>query len=254
MPVEVKRSSDGVRMTFCICRADAGGAVPPRRHPVAGGRFHPADRSRRRSAATADRSSPMSAAIALDKGQAIRIRLNRPQLASLTADDPAGAGPDLVADARGYAADAVAAARRRAQHCRSRAGQCVGAAGPARAEASAGRSRCRRRLTVVTALPPSRGFIRRQDFVEFSLLETIHGVVVQAEFRRRGRRSRHRQGDAEPARRSDAVAGRCRAAARVFGGAPDLRCRPVAQGSGRPVQRAARRVDQRRLAGRGQHA
>ena len=33
--------------------------------------------------------------------------------------------------------------------------------------------------TVVTAPPPPRGFIRRQDFVEFSVLESIHGVVVQ---------------------------------------------------------------------------
>ena len=32
---------------------------------------------------------------------------------------------------------------------------------------------------VVTALPPARGFIRRQQFVEFSLGESIHGVVVE---------------------------------------------------------------------------
>jgi hypothetical protein len=32
---------------------------------------------------------------------------------------------------------------------------------------------------VVTAMPPSRGFIRRQDFVEVSLLETIHGVAIR---------------------------------------------------------------------------
>src|SRR4030081_1455101 len=34
-------------------------------------------------------------------------------------------------------------------------------------------------LMVITAPPPSRGFMRRQDFVEFSLLESIHGVVIQ---------------------------------------------------------------------------
>ena len=34
-------------------------------------------------------------------------------------------------------------------------------------------------LMVVTALPPARGFIRRQQFVEFSLGESIHGVVVE---------------------------------------------------------------------------
>ncbi|MEP6840982.1 MAG: tetratricopeptide repeat protein, partial [Bradyrhizobium sp.] len=31
---------------------------------------------------------------------------------------------------------------------------------------------------VVTAPPPVRGFIKRQDFVELSLLESVHGVVV----------------------------------------------------------------------------
>jgi tetratricopeptide (TPR) repeat protein len=33
-------------------------------------------------------------------------------------------------------------------------------------------------IMVVTAPPPVRGFIRRQDFVELSLLESIHGVAV----------------------------------------------------------------------------
>ena len=32
---------------------------------------------------------------------------------------------------------------------------------------------------VVTAPPPVRGFIKRQDFVEMSLLESIHGVAVR---------------------------------------------------------------------------
>src|ERR1700710_2838300 len=34
-------------------------------------------------------------------------------------------------------------------------------------------------LMVITAGPPGRGFVRRQDFVEFSLLESEHGVVIQ---------------------------------------------------------------------------
>ena len=34
-------------------------------------------------------------------------------------------------------------------------------------------------LLVMTAGGPARGFMKRQDFVEFSLLESIHGVVVQ---------------------------------------------------------------------------
>jgi hypothetical protein len=32
---------------------------------------------------------------------------------------------------------------------------------------------------VVTATPPVRGFIKRQDFVEMSLLESIHGVAIR---------------------------------------------------------------------------
>jgi len=32
---------------------------------------------------------------------------------------------------------------------------------------------------VVTARPPARGFIKRQDFVELSLLESIHGVAIR---------------------------------------------------------------------------
>ncbi len=34
-------------------------------------------------------------------------------------------------------------------------------------------------LLVVTAPPPVRGFIKRQDFVEMSLLELIHGVAIR---------------------------------------------------------------------------
>jgi tetratricopeptide (TPR) repeat protein len=34
-------------------------------------------------------------------------------------------------------------------------------------------------LMVVTALPPVRGFIKRQDFVEMSLLESVHGIAVR---------------------------------------------------------------------------
>ena len=33
-------------------------------------------------------------------------------------------------------------------------------------------------LLVVTAPPPTRGFIKRQDFVELSLLKSVHGLVV----------------------------------------------------------------------------
>ena len=34
-------------------------------------------------------------------------------------------------------------------------------------------------LLVVTAPPPVRGFIKRQDFVDFSLLDSAHGVAIR---------------------------------------------------------------------------
>ena len=34
-------------------------------------------------------------------------------------------------------------------------------------------------VLAVTASPPARGFLKRQNFVEFSLLESVHGVAVQ---------------------------------------------------------------------------
>src|SRR5262249_47024517 len=34
-------------------------------------------------------------------------------------------------------------------------------------------------ILVVTAAPPVRGFIKRQDFVDFSLLDTAHGVAIR---------------------------------------------------------------------------
>src|SRR5207302_11112954 len=33
-------------------------------------------------------------------------------------------------------------------------------------------------LLVVTAPPPMRGFVKRQDFVELSLLESAHGIAI----------------------------------------------------------------------------
>jgi len=48
-------------------------------------------------------------------------------------------------------------------------------------------------LMVVTAMPPERGFIKRQDFVEMSLLESIHGRGDSSELRRCHGRTCHRQ-------------------------------------------------------------
>ncbi|MGM4923584.1 tetratricopeptide repeat protein [Tardiphaga sp. 804_B3_N1_9] len=178
MPVEVKRSSDGVRIAFAF----------PSQTPAALFRrgdilWLVADSTRPIDTAPIRRDSGSIIAdvstIPLEKGQAIRIRLNRPQLASLTTDDPAGAGQAwslMLADTRQTPSQPLSAVRNIADP--SRASVQVPLAKPGLkhrlVDPDAGDT-----LNIITALPPSRGFIRRQDFVEFSLLESIHGVVVQ---------------------------------------------------------------------------
>ncbi|MGO4714969.1 tetratricopeptide repeat protein [Bradyrhizobium sp. 2TAF24] len=111
----------------------------------------------------------------LDKGQAIRIRLGRPQLASLTGDN--GALVLTFADTVEAPSQPLTATRNIADPARAHV--AVMMAGPATvhrlADPDAGDA-----LTVVTAPLPARGFVKRQDFVEFSLLESVHGVVVQS--------------------------------------------------------------------------
>jgi hypothetical protein len=120
----------------------------------------------------------------VDKGQAIRIRLNRPQLASLSAGDPDGVTP--VAAGRRWVvmfADTVqkpsrALTAQRNVVDRMHASVTVPLAGTGKlhriVDPDSGDA-----LMVVTALPPAQGFIRHQEFVEFSLRESIHGVVIE---------------------------------------------------------------------------
>ncbi len=111
----------------------------------------------------------------LDKGQSIRIRLGRPQLASLSGE---GTGLSvMLADTMETPQQPLSAIRNIADPARAHV--AVALAGPATIhklrDPEAGDA-----LTVVTAPLPARGFVKRQDFVEFSLLESIHGVVVQS--------------------------------------------------------------------------
>jgi hypothetical protein len=177
-PVEIKRGSDGVRMNFAFTaptpaalfrRGDILWLVVDSAKPI--------DLSpirREGSSVIGDVN-----AIKLDKGQAIRIRLNRPQLASLTPDDPAGLGQSwsvMLADTRQTASQPLSAIRNIADPAHANVQVPLSRLGLKHllVDPDAGDA-----LTVVTALPPPRGFIRRQDFVEFSLLETIHGVAIQ---------------------------------------------------------------------------
>lgn len=110
----------------------------------------------------------------LPKGRALRIRLNRPQLAALTGNE---LGWTLVlADKALSPPQPLVATRDMADP--SRASVSVSLAKPGQllrlTDPDAGDP-----LLVATAGGPVRGFIKRQDFVEFSLLESIHGVVIQ---------------------------------------------------------------------------
>ena len=114
----------------------------------------------------------------LQKGQAIRIRLNRPQMPSLVGDIKGGnANWTLTfSDTMQTPTQPLAATRNITDP--TLANVTVALAKPGRlhrvVDPEAGDT-----LLVVTAPPPVRGFIKRQDFVEMSLLESIHGVAIR---------------------------------------------------------------------------
>jgi tetratricopeptide (TPR) repeat protein len=116
--------------------------------------------------------------LTLDKGQAIRIRLERPQLVSMTGDDqPGGANWTLTfADMMQAPSQPLTAVRNVTD--RARANVTVPLSKPGLlhrlTDPDAGDT-----IMVITAAQPVRGFIKRQDFVEFSLLESIHGVAIR---------------------------------------------------------------------------
>ena len=177
LPVEIKRSSEGVNMNFAFPaptpvalfrRGDMLWLVTDSTKPI-----DVAAIRRDSGSVVAD-----AEAIKLDKGQAVRIRLNRPQLASLSSEDGNGSGQAwtlTLADTRQTQSQPLSAVRNIADP--SKASVQVPLARPGLkhriTDPDAGDV-----MTVITALPPARGFVRRQDFVEFSLLESIHGVVV----------------------------------------------------------------------------
>ncbi len=116
--------------------------------------------------------------IPLEKGQAIRIRLSRPQLPSLTGEDQPGGTNWTVAfaDAMLTPTQPLAVMRNIADPTLANVSVPLPGAGLLHrlVDPDAGET-----LMVVTAMPPSRGFIKQQDFVEVSLLESIHGVAIR---------------------------------------------------------------------------
>ncbi|MBI5128031.1 MAG: tetratricopeptide repeat protein [Rhodopseudomonas palustris] len=115
--------------------------------------------------------------VAMPNGQAIRIRLDRPQLATLSEDDGSGKAWSItLADSGRGASRPLTAVRNIADPARATVSIALSGLGQMHrlTDPEAGDA-----LTVVTALPPPRGFIKRQTFVEFNLLESLHGVVIE---------------------------------------------------------------------------
>jgi len=176
-PVEVRRSSDGLSLTFSFAaatpmalfrRADTVWLVLDSTKPI------DLEPIRSKGGALVAEVSRLP----LDHGQAIRIRLNRPQMPSLSGEDQ-GAGTSWVltfADTMRTATQPLVAIRNISDP--ALANVAVSLANPGLlhrlVDPDAGDT-----ILVVTAPPPVRGFIKRQDFVELSLLESIHGVAIR---------------------------------------------------------------------------
>ncbi|MGN8548909.1 tetratricopeptide repeat protein [Bradyrhizobium sp. 13971] len=174
--VEAQRDSDGLRVTFSF-----PGATPAalfRRADTVWMVFDTAeaidvDPVRAKAGSLISDVSR----IALEKGQAVRFRLNRPQMPSLESDDRSrGVSWTLTFADRVQKPPLPLTVVRNISEP-SLANVSVPLANPGQlhrlVDPDAGDT-----LWVVTAPPPTRGIIKRQDFVELSLLESIHGVVV----------------------------------------------------------------------------
>ncbi len=112
----------------------------------------------------------------LENGQAIRIRLNRPQLPSLTTDQAGASWTLTFADTMQTATQPLTAIRNISDPAFANVTVPLSTPGLLHrvVDPDAGDT-----LMVVTAPQPVRGFIKRQDFVELSLLESIHGLVIR---------------------------------------------------------------------------
>ncbi len=182
VPVQVQRSSDGVRLNFAFDAATPAALF--RRADAVWLVFDSAqaldlDAIRRNAKSVVGDVSR----IALPTGQAIRMRLLRPQLIGLTgADDdakPAANGQHWTltfADTLKTSSEPLEARRNVADPRRATITIPLEGAGKLHrlTDPDAGDT-----LLVVTAKPPARGFIKRQDMVELSVLESVQGVVVR---------------------------------------------------------------------------
>jgi tetratricopeptide (TPR) repeat protein len=175
--VTAQRDADGLRVTFSFSaptpaalfrRADTVWLVFDAPQPVN------VDPIRGKGGALVAEVNSLS----IGKGQAVRIRLNRPQLPSLAGEESNGGSVWTLTFADTMRAPPLPLVAVRNITEPSLANVSVPLASPGLlhkfGDPDAGDS-----LFVVTALPPIRGLIKRQDFVELTLLESIHGVAVR---------------------------------------------------------------------------
>ncbi len=112
--------------------------------------------------------------ISLPDGQVVRLRLERPRLASVSTEGASWIvkiGDTIVEPTRplGIARNVAGSARATATIPFEQPRKLFRVADPDIGDT----------LLVVTALAPARGFLKGQDFVEFRLIASTQGVVVQ---------------------------------------------------------------------------
>lgn len=170
---EVRRTSDDLRVTFSFAGPTPAAAF---RRSDSIWLVFDTDKSIDPTPIQSQGGSLIAAAgtLELPKGRAVRIRLNRPQLVTLSGDEQSWTL--TLADKAEQPSQPLTAARNNADP--KRANVTVALAKPGQLhhikDPDAGDA-----LTVMTAGLPVRGFVKRQDFVEFSLLESMQGVVIQ---------------------------------------------------------------------------
>jgi tetratricopeptide (TPR) repeat protein len=175
--VDAWRDSDGLRLTFSFPgptpaasfrRGDTVWLVFDSERPL------DVDPIRAKGGAIIGEVSRMP----IDKGQAIRIRLNRPLMHSLVSDEHASGSSWILTFADKVQTPPQPLMVLRNITDPALANIVVPFAHPGLlhrlTDPDAGDT-----LLVVTASPPVRGFIKRQDLVEFSLLDTAQGIAIR---------------------------------------------------------------------------
>jgi len=180
-PVQVQHNSDGIRLNFAF---DAATPAALFRRADAVWLLFDSTQAVDLDAIRRDAKSVVGevSRIALPNGQAIRMRLIRPQLAALSDTDgvtPATGGQRWTltfADTLKTSSEPLEARRNVADPRRATITIPLEGAGQLHrlTDPDVGDT-----LLVVTAKPPARGFIKRQDMVELSVLESVQGVVVR---------------------------------------------------------------------------